>query len=79
MESKHTTRNAHPEPIYLRTPAAAARLGLSPATLEKMRVRGDGPRFVRLSRKHITYAAAALDDWAQEREYQSTREYSGAV
>jgi hypothetical protein len=74
MQSQPTT-----EPIYLQTPAAAARLGLAPATLEKMRVRGDGPPFCRWSRRRIVYAVAAIDQWAREREHRSTKEYSAAA
>jgi hypothetical protein len=74
MQSQPTT-----EPIYLQTPAAAARLGLAPATLEKMRVRGDGPPFCRWSRRRIVYAVAAIDQWAREREYRSTKEYTTAA
>jgi hypothetical protein len=79
MISEHTTTNPRPEPIYLQTPAAAARLGLAPATLEKMRVRGDGPPFCRWSRRRIVYAVAAIDQWAREREHRSTKEYSVAA
>jgi hypothetical protein len=79
MDSKHPTEKLGPEPVYLQTPAAAARLGLAPATLEKMRVRGDGPPFYRWSRRRIVYAVAALDGWAREREYRSTREYTAAA
>jgi Helix-turn-helix domain len=75
MQSQYQTT----EPVYLQTPAAAARLGLAPATLEKMRVRGDGPPFCRWSRRRIVYAVAAIDQWAREREYRSTEEYSAAA
>jgi hypothetical protein len=77
MESEHPSNK--PETVYLQTPAAAARLGLAPATLEKMRVRGDGPPFCRWSRRRIVYAVAAIDQWAREREHRSTKEYSAAA
>jgi hypothetical protein len=79
MDSEHQTERLGPEPLYLQTPAAAARLGLAPATLEKMRVRGDGPPFCRWSRRRIVYAVAAIDQWAREREHRSTKEYSAAA
>ena len=66
------------ETEYLQTPDAARRLGLAPTTLEKMRGRGDGPKFHRFSRRRIAYATTALDAWAREREYQSTKEYAAA-
>jgi predicted DNA-binding transcriptional regulator AlpA len=61
---------------HVRTPDAARHLGLTSSTLEKMRVRGDGPPFRRLSRRHVTYAVSALDAWARDREYRSTKEYA---
>jgi predicted DNA-binding transcriptional regulator AlpA len=36
------------QPRVLRTPDAATYLGLTASTLEKMRLSGGGPRFVRL-------------------------------
>lgn len=65
------------ETSHIRTPEAARRLGLTPSTLEKMRGRGDGPPFRRLSRRHVTYAVTSLDAWARDREYRSTKEYAG--
>jgi hypothetical protein len=66
------------DPIYLQTPQAAARIGLAAGTLEKMRVRGDGPSYLRLSPRRIVYAIDALDAWARSREFNSTSEYSQA-
>jgi hypothetical protein len=63
------------EPTFLQTAAAADRLGLAAGTLCKMRVRGDGPPFLRLSPRRIVYAVAALDSWAASREFRSTSEY----
>jgi predicted DNA-binding transcriptional regulator AlpA len=67
------------QPLYLQTPAAAARLGLSPSTLEKMRGRGDGPKFIRLTPKRVAYSVAALEEWVRAREYRSVKEYSAAA
>jgi predicted DNA-binding transcriptional regulator AlpA len=63
----------------LPTPTAAARLGLSPSTLEKMRVRGDGPKFIRLTPKKVAYSVAALEEWLRQREFRSVKEYSAAT
>ena len=52
----------------LRTQAAATYCGLSPSTLEKMRSRGDGPRFVRLPAKSVGYDLADLDAWITARK-----------
>jgi hypothetical protein len=63
-------------PTYLQTPGAAERLGLAAGTLEKMRVRGGGPAYLRLSPRRIVYAVDALDAWARSREFTSTSEYA---
>jgi hypothetical protein len=64
------------DPIFLQTPKAAQRLGFAAGTLEKMRVRGDGPPYLRLSPRRIVYAVDSLDAWAREREFRSTLEYA---
>ena len=52
--------------------AAAAYIGLAPATLAKIRCRSnDGPPFMRLGRK-IVYAQADLDAWLEARRATST-------
>jgi hypothetical protein len=67
------------EPLHVKTPDAARRLGLTPEALERMRQRGDGPPFIRASRRRIVYAIASLDAWAREREFRSTREYASTA
>jgi len=47
----------------LRTDAAAEYVALKPSTLEKMRVRGDGPRFIKLGSRAVGYLLADLDAW----------------
>jgi predicted DNA-binding transcriptional regulator AlpA len=73
-------RHAPPpiNPIYLQTPEAAARLGLAPGTLDKMRVRGDGPLYLRLTPRRVVYAVDSLDQWARARQFNSTSEYPAA-
>jgi predicted DNA-binding transcriptional regulator AlpA len=56
----------------LRTPAAAAYVGLSPSTLEKMHLTGSGPPFVKLGPKAVGYAKPALDDWLSRQTRAST-------
>lgn len=51
----------------LRTPEAAEYLGLAASTVEKMRLTGDGPRFVRLGGRAIGYDIADLDAWLDGR------------
>lgn len=47
----------------LRPRQAASIIGLSLSTLNKMRLRGDGPQFVRLGRKSVGYPVTELRAW----------------
>ena len=58
-------------PQYLKTPDAAARLGLSPRTLEKHRCYGTGPNFHKLGGR-VVYSIDALDAWAELGRRRST-------
>jgi predicted DNA-binding transcriptional regulator AlpA len=55
----------------LRTPAAAEYTGYAESTLEKKRVSGDGPPFIRLGRV-IVYDTRDLDGWLASRRRYST-------
>jgi len=61
----HHESDSHPRRI-LRTPAAADYVGLSASTLEKLRLTGDGPRFVRLGGRAVGYDIRELDNWIDE-------------
>jgi hypothetical protein len=63
------------ETIYLRAGDAAKRMGLSPSTLVKTRMRGDGPPFIRLTPRRIVYAPDALDDFVRRRQFTRTADY----
>lgn len=47
----------------LRPREAAERLRLSPRTLDRWRISGDGPPFVRLGRRAVAYRVADLEQW----------------
>jgi predicted site-specific integrase-resolvase len=50
------------------TPAAVAdRLGVNTKMLERWRGTGEGPPFVRLTRKTLRYRAADVDDFIRDR------------
>lgn len=51
----------------LRTPEAARYVGLSASTLEKLRLVGQGPAWVRLGLRAVGYEIADLDRWLDER------------
>ena len=65
------------KPRYLDTRRAAAYLGISPSTLNRMRVSGDGPRYSKLGRR-VVYDIADLDAWVEERKRRFTAESTGA-
>ena len=60
-----------PPQRYLTNDEAAGYLRLSPHTLEKQRVIGNGPKFRKFGRR-VMYAAADLDAWADQRSYETT-------
>jgi hypothetical protein len=76
MQSNEAPHIARP---YLKTEEAAGRIGLAAGTLEKMRCRGDGPPFLRLSPRRVVYSVDSLDKWARDREFQSTSEYPASI
>jgi predicted DNA-binding transcriptional regulator AlpA len=61
----------------LRTAAAADYVGYSESTLEKKRLTGEGPPFIRLGRT-IVYDTRELDTWLAGRRAASTSEYPTA-
>jgi len=63
----------------LRTREAADYVGLAKSTLDKKRLIGDGPPFVRLSARAIGYDREALDAWLRSRGVQSTSEAEPGV
>lgn len=58
-------------PQRMRTSQAARYLGLSARTLEKWRLTGDGPPFVKLGRA-VIYERQYLDDWVDAHRCAST-------
>lgn len=56
---------------YLAQAEAGAFLGLSPRTLERFRVEGRGPTFLKLGRR-VLYARADLVRWAEAQRRSST-------
>jgi hypothetical protein len=56
---------------FVPTAQAAGYLGLSPRTLEKLRIRGGGPTYVKFGRR-VVYAVEDLDRWAADRRRAST-------
>jgi hypothetical protein len=59
---------------YIDTRGAAAYLACSTSYLEKCRVSGRGPRFIKIG-KAVRYKIEDLDAWANSRAHGSTSEY----
>lgn len=58
----------------LRAPQAASYVGLSPSTLAKMRLRGDGPIYSKAGPRVVIYEKADLDAWLDGLKRRSTSE-----
>lgn len=66
-----------PKPDYLTPREAAEMLRLSPRTLERLRVTGDGPLFLKAGggkRARVLYRLADLEDWIARQAFRSTSE-----
>ena len=55
----------------LTTEEAARYLRLSPRTLERYRVTGEGPRFLKIGRR-VLYRQSDLDEWLKNKSRRST-------
>lgn len=67
----------NPDTLYLTTPEAAEFLRLSPKTLERMRVDGSGPTFLKAGpglRSRVLYRKSDLVGWLEGFAYGSTSE-----
>jgi general secretion pathway protein A len=68
-----TGRNSMiPSSNLLRTPDAARYLALSVSTMSKMRLRGDGPAYIKVGARVIAYDISDLESWKASRRRKST-------
>ena len=58
--------------VFLTEKQAATKLNMSPKGLQAWRLRGGGPRFVKISARCIRYKESEIDSWAQSLEREST-------
>ncbi len=66
--------------IFLVSPNDAAKaLCVSLKTLEAMRLKGNGPQWVRVSARKIAYRPEDVRKWIEGRLYSSTSEYGRAA
>ncbi len=75
-------RNAHRadcasfgEQELLTPKEAALYLRVSKSYLDKLRVYGGGPRFLRLGKRKVLYRKSTLDTWLANQSFDSTSEY----
>lgn len=73
-----TTATNSNEPEYLTTPEAAAFLRVSASTLERYRVVGGGPPFLKVGngkRNRVLYRQGDLRAWLENTAFKSTSDY----
>lgn len=76
MREKHQQtsggRTSASDPLLLTEQEAGQILGFSPRTLQKWRVSGGGPAFVRVSSRCVRYRMEDLERWIADRVRMST-------
>ena len=69
-------REELPDPVAYDTPQASAYCGLERQQLERLRVHGGGPRYIKLGRL-CRYLRADLDAWLQAHRVANTSQEAG--
>jgi hypothetical protein len=66
--------------ILIPSREAAAFIGVSPATLENWRVRGEGPAFIKTPGRtgKVLYEPAQIQAWRAQRRFSSTAQAAAA-
>lgn len=62
---------------YLTQKQAADLLHISVRTLERMRLEGNGPRFLKAGRR-VLYSQLSIEDWLNQRTFESAAEARAA-
>lgn len=68
----------HPPVPLIETENAARLMGFHPNTLVKMRMRGDGPPFVRVGRG-IRYRQRDLERFIEQHKFRNTSQYGPEI
>lgn len=80
MTFQHLSQNLARDPDYLdrliNENEAAAFIGYSVRALQGWRVKGGGPKFVKVSARSIRYRRRDLIDWAEARLCSNTSEHA---
>lgn len=78
MEGNQMPADYHPNQL-LNEQSACELLGYSVRTLQKWRVVGGGPKFVKVSARSVRYRVQDLLDWTAERTVTSTSDQGCAA
>lgn len=62
--------------VLLTVEEAAARLKVSKHTLNRWRVTGEGPPYIKSGPRLVRYEQEAIDHWARDRRRASTKDVS---
>ena len=65
---------AHTEQDYLSSEQVSELTGLSRSYFEKLRVRGEGPPYCKISPRRVLYGRKDLIDWIERHRVHSTSE-----
>ncbi len=60
------------------TSQLAAMLGVKPGTVRMWRVKGGGPKYVRIAKNRAVYRIADVEAWEAERSFANTSEETAA-
>lgn len=74
MNSNNTIPPEIPIETFLNVSQAAGHLGVSISLLNKWRVAGGGPGFVKFGRL-VRYRLSDINEWAANKQFVSTSEY----
>lgn len=77
MSSKNPNLHQQEKPDYLTTAEAASYLRCSKSYLDKLRVAGGGPIYLKLSGGKVLYARADLIAWMESRRCRATNRSPG--
>jgi predicted DNA-binding transcriptional regulator AlpA len=66
------------QPIVVNEDEAARMVGLSTRTLQRLRLEGSGPAFVKLTEKRVGYPVVNLHAWVASRSAASTSDATAA-
>lgn len=72
MPQQQTRRAYHERNRLLDEDEAAEFLGLSPRTLQGLRVRGGGPDYIKIGSRAVRYRLSDLEDFIEGRRQSST-------